>query len=108
MLARRAAQRPQCILQPLRQRDITLAAHDHMGMPEARTGEPEVVQPVIEPDPGDVYAQIGHVGKIRQPHPTPLLPLATDHASTRALPRPPPPNTPLPPLPHSPAPLRLQ
>src|SRR3546814_3015539 len=57
MLARRAAQRPQGILQPFRQRDITLAAQDHMGMLEARTGEPEVVQPVIEPDPGDVYAQ---------------------------------------------------
>src|SRR3546814_9378431 len=46
MLARRAAQRPQGILQPLRQRDITLAAQDHMGMLEARTGEPDVDQPV--------------------------------------------------------------
>src|SRR3546814_6651107 len=60
-----------------------------MGMLEARTGEPEVVQPVIEPDPGDVYAQIGHVGKIRQPHPTRLVHLAEDHVAIRALQRPP-------------------
>src|SRR3546814_5807888 len=41
MLARRAAQRPQGILQPLRQRDITLAAQDHMGMrsEERRVGK---------------------------------------------------------------------
>src|SRR3546814_2631309 len=83
MLARRAAQRPQGILQPLRQRDITLAAQDHMGMLEARTGEPEVVQPVIKPDPGDVYTQIGHIGKIRQPHPTRLVHLADDHVAIR-------------------------
>src|SRR3546814_2890286 len=52
MLARRAAQRPQGIPQPLRQRDITLAAQAQMGMLEARTGEPEVVQTVNAPDPG--------------------------------------------------------
>ena len=41
------------------------------------------------PAPGDVYAQIGHVGKIRQPHPTRLVHLAEDHVAIRALQRPP-------------------
>src|SRR3546814_5962350 len=90
------------ILQPLSERKITLAAQDHMGTLEARTGEPEVVHPVNEPDPGDVYAQIGHVGKIRQPHPTRLVHLAEDHVATRALQRPqatnPTPHRPRPPI----------
>ena len=89
MFTRRPAQRPQRILQTLRQRDITLAAKDHMGMLEARTGEPEVIQPVVEPDPRDPYTQIGHVRKIRQPHPPRLVHLAEDHIAIRALQRPP-------------------
>ena len=43
MLARHAAERPQCILQTLGQRDKALAAEHDVGMLEAREREPVVV-----------------------------------------------------------------
>src|SRR6266699_3956476 len=43
MLARRTAERPQCILQTLGQCDKALAAEHDVGMLEAREGEPEVI-----------------------------------------------------------------
>ena len=49
MLERRTAERPQRVLQSFGQRHIAFAAEDHMGMLEARVGEPEVIEPVIEP-----------------------------------------------------------
>jgi hypothetical protein len=64
MLERRATQRPQRILQSFGQRDIAFAAEDHVGMLEARVGKPEVIEPVIEPNPGDRDAQVGHVGEV--------------------------------------------
>ena len=43
MLAWRSSQRPQCVLQPLGQRDKAFAAEHDVGMLEAREGQPEVV-----------------------------------------------------------------
>ena len=57
MLARRAAERPEGVLQPFGERDIALAAEHHMGMLEARIGEPEVIEPVIERPPAMVTAR---------------------------------------------------
>ena len=43
MFVRRSAERPQRILQTLGQRDKALASEHHVGMREAREGEPEVI-----------------------------------------------------------------
>ena len=48
VLARRAAERPQRVLQALRQGDETLAAEHHMGMLEAREGQAEMIEPMVE------------------------------------------------------------
>ena len=48
MLERRAAECPQRVLQSFGQRHIAFAAENHMGVLEARVGEPEVIEPVIE------------------------------------------------------------
>jgi hypothetical protein len=48
-------------------------------MLEAGVGEPEVIEPVIEPNAGDRHAQAGHVGEIRQPHPAGFMDLSEDH-----------------------------
>ena len=48
MLARGAAQRPQRVLQPLGQGHVALAAQDDVGVLEARAGEPEVVEAMLE------------------------------------------------------------
>ena len=58
-----------------------------MGMLEARVGQPEVIEPVIERLAGDGDAQVGHVGEIRQPHPARLMDLAEDHLLVRAVQR---------------------
>ena len=58
-------------------------------MREARAGEPEVVEPVIEPFARDRDAEIRHVGKIRQAHATGLVDLAEHHVLLRAMKRPP-------------------
>jgi len=38
-----------------------------------------VVEPVIELFAGDGDAEVGHVGKVRQPHPAGLMNLAENH-----------------------------
>ena len=53
MLARRAAERPQRVLQALGQRHEALAAEHDMGMLEAGEGQAEVIEPVIERRAGD-------------------------------------------------------
>jgi len=79
MPERRATQRPRRIPRSFGRRHMAFAAEDHVGMLEARAGEPEVMEPVIEPNPGDRDAQVGHVGEIRQPHPARFMELAEDH-----------------------------
>jgi hypothetical protein len=60
-----------------------------MGMLEAGVGEPEVIEPVIEPNAGDRHAQVGHVGEIRQPHPAGFVDLSEDHLLVGAMQGPP-------------------
>ena len=48
-----------------------------------------MIEPVIEPLPGDGDAQVGHVGEIRQTHPAGLMDLAEDDLLVRAMQRPP-------------------
>ena len=79
VLARRTADHPQCVLQPLGQCHEALAAKDDMGMLKARIRQPEVVEPMIEPLTGDRDGQLGHIGEIRQAHPAGLLNLAEDY-----------------------------
>jgi hypothetical protein len=78
MLPRRTSERPQRVLQPLGQRYVALPAEDHVRMLEARAGEAEVIEPMIERDAGDADRQVAHLGKIRQPHPPGLMHLAED------------------------------
>ena len=79
VLARRAAERPQRVLQPLGQGHVAFAAEDDVRMLEARIDQPEMIEPMIEPFTGDGDAEVGHVGKIRQPHPAGFMDLAEDH-----------------------------
>ena len=85
MLVRCTAERPQRVLEPLGERDIALTAEDNVGMFEARTGKPEVVEPVIEQRAGDGDAKVGHVGEVRQPHPAGFMNLAEDDLLFRAI-----------------------
>ena len=79
MLLRHAAERPQRVLQALRERDEALAAEDHVGMLEAGEREAEVVEPVIERLPGERDAQLARVGEVGQCHAAGLVLLAEDH-----------------------------
>ena len=69
MLQRRAAERPQRVLQPFGQRHEALAAEHDMGVFPAREGQPEVIEPMIERCAGDADAATAHVGEIGQPEP---------------------------------------
>ena len=62
MLSRNPAERPERILQTLRQRHKALAAEHDMRMLPAR--KPEMIEAVIERHAGDTDATIAHVGKI--------------------------------------------
>ena len=64
MLARRTAERPQCILQTLGQRDKALATKHDVGMLEARERQPEVVQPMSERDTGNRDAECARIGEV--------------------------------------------
>lgn len=79
MIERRAADRPQRVLQAFRQSDEALAAKDDMGVLEARPDEPEVIEQMIERLTGDRHAELAHVGKIRKPQPAGFMGLAEDH-----------------------------
>jgi len=46
-------------------------------MLEAGVGEPEVVEPMVEAQPSDGDAEVGHVGEVRQSH-LPQFVLLTD------------------------------
>jgi hypothetical protein len=56
-------------------------------MLEARVGQPEVVQPVVERLAGD--GELAHVGEVRQAEPPRLVQLAEEHLLLRAVQRPP-------------------
>jgi hypothetical protein len=78
MFPRRAAERPQGVLHPLRQGDEALAAEHDMGVLEAGIGEPEVIEPVIERRPRHRDADVAHVGEVRQSGPAGLVDLPKD------------------------------
>lgn len=64
MIERRAADRPQRVLQAFRQSDEALAAKDDMGVLEARPDEPEVIEQMIERLIGDRHAEVADGSKI--------------------------------------------
>ena len=70
---------PQRVLQTLRQRREALAAEHHPGMGEARLGETEVIEHVIQRLPGDSHAERPHAGEVGQALPARLMLLAEDH-----------------------------
>src|SRR5258705_12501681 len=79
VLVRYPAECPQRILQTLRQRHKALAAEHHVGMLEAREGEPEVVEPMLQHDTRDCHAERAGVGEVRQAETAGLVLLAEDH-----------------------------
>src|SRR5437660_12814084 len=89
MLQRGPAERPQRILQTLRQRHEALTAEHDMSMLPAREGQAEVIEPVIERYTGDADAVIGHVGEIVQPQPTRQVFLQEDDVPLATVDRPP-------------------
>ena len=89
MLQRSAAERPEGILQALGERNVALAAQHDMGMLEARIGQPEMVEPVIQRLAGNGDGQVAHVGEVRQPEPAGLVRLAEDHLLLGPMQRPP-------------------
>ena len=95
MLARRTAERPQSVLQPLGQGHVTLPTHDHVRVLEARTGEPEVIQPVLEGNPGHTDREVAHLGEVRESHLPGLMYLAEDNLVLRPVQCPPSADAPL-------------
>src|SRR5262249_62234501 len=66
MLSRGPAERPERILQALRQRHKALAAEHDMRMFPARKGQPEMIEPVVESPAGDTAARSADGGKMLQ------------------------------------------
>ena len=92
MLARRAAQRPQRVLQAFGQRDVALATQDDVGVLEAGAHQPEVVQPVIQRHAQHGDAQVAHLGEVGQAHAPGFVGLAEHHLLFLAMQRAPGPN----------------
>src|SRR3954449_6433482 len=89
MLQRGPAERPQRILQTLRQCHEALTAQHDMSMLPAREGQAEVIEPVIERHTGDADAVIAHIGEIGQPQPTRQVLLSKDDVPLGPVERPP-------------------
>ena len=87
VLARRATESPECILQSCGQRHEALAAKHDMSVLEAAEGQAEVIEPVRQRGPRDRHASAGHVGEVGQAHPARLVGLAEDHLPLRAMQR---------------------
>ena len=66
-----------------------------MGMLEARIGQPEVVEPVLEGLAGDGDREVAHVGEVGQDEPPGLVHLAEDDLLLGAVQRSPAPDPPL-------------
>src|ERR1700728_4877692 len=65
MMERRAAKRPERILQPFGQSNEAFAAENDMAVLKAGPGEPEVIEQMIERPASNRDAEAAHVGKIR-------------------------------------------
>lgn len=87
VLPGRAAERPERVLQALRQRHETLAAKHRMDMLKAAEGQPEVIEPMGQCSTSDGDAEISHVGEVRQSHPPRLVVLTEDHLPRRPVQR---------------------
>jgi hypothetical protein len=95
VLARCAAEGPERVLQPGRQRHEALAAEHDMGMLKAAEGEAEVVEPVRQRGAGHGDAEVAEVGEVGQPEPPGLVNLAEHHLALGAVQRPPSADAPL-------------
>ncbi len=89
VLARRPAERPQGVLQPAGQRDVAFAPEHDVGVLEARVGQPEMVQPVVERLAGDGDGELAHVGEVRQAEPPRHMGLREHHLPLRPVHGPP-------------------
>ena len=95
VLARRTAERPQRVLQTVRQGGEALAAEHHLGMLPTRVGECEVVEAVLERLAGDCDAEPGRVGEVGQRPVAGRMDLAEDDLALGPVPRLPGPDAPL-------------
>jgi len=84
-LERRAAERPEGVLQSFRQRDEAFTAEHHMGMFEAGIDEAEVIEPVIKDHAAYGDVEVAHVGKVGQAHAPGFMRLAEDHLAFGAM-----------------------
>ena len=89
VLLRRAAERPQRVLQALGQGREAFAAEHDVSVFEAGEDEPEVIEPVIERLPGDGDGETAGVGEVGQSQPARLVRLAEDHVLLGPMKRPP-------------------
>ena len=71
----------------IRMRKCGRSTEDDMGVLEARPGQAEVIEAVIERPAGDGDAEVVHVGEVRQPDHAGLVGLAEDHLPVRPVDR---------------------
>src|SRR5271168_940797 len=95
MLQWGAAERPQCILQPLGQCHKALTAEHDMGVLPTREGQAKVIEPVIESHTGDADAVIAHLGEIGKSQPARWMLLPEDDVLLSAVQRSPDTDAPL-------------
>ena len=89
VLLRRAAKRPQRVLQALGQGREAFAAEHDVSVFEAGEDEPKVIEPVIERLPGDGDGETAGVGEVGQSQAAGLVRLAEDHLLLGPVERPP-------------------
>ena len=94
MALRNPAERPQRILQTLRERHEAFATEHHVGMLEAGERQAKMIEPMIETIPRNRHPEFTHVGEVRQAEPAGLVLLAEDHIQIGAMERPPGPHPP--------------
>src|SRR5438105_1504813 len=89
MLQRGSTERPQSILQTLRQCHKALTTEHDVSMLPAREGQTEVIEPVIQRHTGNIDAVIAHVGEIGKPQPSWRMLLPEDDVLLGPVQRPP-------------------
>ena len=84
MLVRHAAERPQGILQALRQSHEAFATENDVSVREARERQPEVVEPMVQRDAADRDAEPAGVGEVREAETARLVLLSEDDVLLRS------------------------